>query len=388
MNRVVLYGHRVEQPGATGIGFYVRRLLTSIASSEHSGIAYSIGASPEPPTAAGPPAGLEVLRPRVPNRPHLARRLLHLSWLLTGHPTADRAFRHPDLVHILYPAIPVPTHARLVVTIHDLIPILNPEWVTRYERLRYTHSFSQAANQAEILIADSHRVARQVREVLGVDESRIRVVHLGVDGAFRQPVDRLTIEQVCEKHGVTPGRYFVILGAVSARKNISIILDALAKVHRKLAYPVLAIGPRGLGVEVIEAQIERYRLTDLVRVPGWLPEVELIPLLQGSTGLVHPSRDEGFGLTPLEAMAAGIPVAASDAGAIPEVTGDAAVLIGPEDLDGWAGAMQRLAADELFRNDLIARGKERAALFTWERTAMQTIAVHREVLSGFTTPYP
>lgn len=386
MSRVVLYGHRVEQPGATGIGFYVRRLLTAIASSDHAGIAYCIGASPEPPTGAGPPPGLEVLRPRVPNRPHLARRLLHLSWLLTGHPTTDRAFRRPDLVHILYPAIPVPTRARLIVTIHDLIPILNPEWVTRYERLRYTRSFSQAATQAEILVADSHRVARQVREVLGVDASRIRVVHLGVDGAFRHPVDRLTIEQACKNYDLVAGRYFVVLGAVSARKNIGVILNALSKIRHNLAYPVLAIGPKGLGVEAIEDQIERAGLANLVRMPGWLPEAELIPLLQGSTALLHPSRDEGFGLTPLEAMAAGIPVAASDAGAIPEVTGDAALLIGPDDVDGWAGGMQRLAEDELLRSDLIARGEERAMLFTWERAATETIAVHRELLSATTAP--
>ena len=381
MSAVVLYGHRVEQPGATGIGYYVRRLITAIASSEHHDITYSVGATPEPPSEIGPPSGLPVLRPNLP-RSRSARRLLHLSWLVTGRPRVDRAFHRPDLLHVLYPAIPVPTRARLVFTIHDLMALTNPDWVTRYEHIRYARSFKQAADRAELLIADSQKTAREIPEILGVEESRIRVIHLGVDPVFWGPVDGDSIEQACRKHDLCPGRYFVVLGTVSTRKNLQVLLNALAVVKGQLDYPVIAVGPRGLGIEAIEDQVERLGVRQLVRLPGWLPEPELLALLHGSTALLHPSRDEGFGLTPLEGMAAGIPVAASNAGAIPEVTADAALLIDPDDVESWSNAMLRLAGDDEFRNEAIARGHSRARLFTWERTANETIAVHRELLSG------
>lgn len=383
MSTVLLYGHRLEQPGATGIGYYVRRLIPAIASSEHHGITYSVGASPEPPSEIGPPPGLPILRPNVP-RSQWSRRMLHLSWLVSGRPRVDRAFRKPDLLHILYPAIPVPTRARLVFTIHDLMPLANPDWVTRYEHIRYVRSFKQAADRAEMLIADSHKTAREIPEILGVEESRIRVVHLGVDPVFWVPVDRSHIDEACRKYELVPGRYFVVLGNVSARKNLQVVLNALATITTQLDYPVVAIGPRGLGVDAIEDQIERLGLRHLVRLPGWLPESEMLALMHGAVALLHPSRDEGFGLTPLEGMAAAIPVAASNSGSIPEVTADAALLNDPDDADGWSNAILRMARDDELRAEMIARGQARARLFTWERTAKETIAVHQELLSGIT----
>jgi alpha-1,3-rhamnosyl/mannosyltransferase len=275
----------------------------------------------------------------------------------------------------------------VLFTIHDLMPLVNPDWVTRYERIRYARSFKQAADQAELLIADSHKTAREIPEILGVEESRIRVVHLGVDPAFWRPVDRSSIEQICRRYDLLPGRYFVVLGTVSARKNLQVVVDALAEVKNQLDYPVIAVGPRGLGIDAIEDRIERLGLRQQVRLPGWLAESDLLALLRGSTALLHPSRDEGFGLTPLEGMAAGVPVAASNSGAIPEVTADAAVLIDPDDVGGWSNTMLRLARDDELRNEMIARGGSRARLFTWERTANDTIAVHRELLSGINPVY-
>jgi glycosyltransferase involved in cell wall biosynthesis len=119
-----------------------------------------------------------------------------------------------------------------------------------------------------------------------------------------------------------------------------------------------------------------------VRFLGHVSEPDLRALVSGALALVHPSRDEGFGLTPLEAMAAGVPAVVSDAGALPEVVGDAAVVVAVDDVEGWARAIRRLRTDGLHREDLVRRGRQRAAAFTWAAAAERTLEVYRECLAG------
>jgi alpha-1,3-rhamnosyl/mannosyltransferase len=160
------------------------------------------------------------------------------------------------------------------------------------------------------------------------------------------------------------------------------VLRALARVDPAvLGTPaLLVVGPPGKGADRIEAEVARLSLSQRVRFAGFVPDDDLPVLVGASLALVHPSRDEGFGMTPIEAMAAGVPAVASSVGSLPEVAGAAAVLVDPEDVDGWAAAITRLATDPGHRAEVVKAGDRHQARFTWRRAAADTLAVHDEVL--------
>jgi alpha-1,3-rhamnosyl/mannosyltransferase len=175
------------------------------------------------------------------------------------------------------------------------------------------------------------------------------------------------------------GGFVVAVGNVSTRKNLVTVVRAVAAADPGLVL-VLAGRPHS-GSAVVEAEIERLGLGDRVRRLGFVADDELPVLLQAARGLVHPSVDEGFGFPPLEAMAAGVPVVASGAGSIPEIVGEAGVLLDPADVDGWAGALARLVVDDDWRAELVERGRRRAEGFTWSRTATETLAVYERAVA-------
>jgi glycosyltransferase involved in cell wall biosynthesis len=373
--RVALYGHRLAATG-TGIARYVDELTVALAALEPADIAYELGGSREPSSAAPPAAALPVRRPPLP------RALLHSSWSIAHRPKVDRWLANPALVHVLYPSSPVPARAPLVCTVHDLMPLLHPAWYGRSEVHRFNRGVRYFADHARYLIADSAKTQDEVVERLGVDRERVPVVHLGISSLFLEPADPVRVRATCEAHGVTPGAYLLMLGAVSVRKNAETVLRALARsraVERGLVL-VLA-GPPGAGIEQVTNAISALQLDESVVRTGWLPATDIRDLVAGALALVHPSVDEGFGLTPLEAMAQGVPALVSSAGSLPEVCGDAAMFIDPADPDAWAAAIDRLLTDPDLRAGLIARGNNHHRSFTWRRTAEQTLAVHRRALT-------
>ena len=371
---VGLYAHRLGRGVGTGISVYVRELLLAVAvEAETSGLAYHMCGSPEPADDPPPPVDLPLFRPPIP------RPLLHGAWTEVGHPTVDRFVGHPDLLHVLYPSCPVPSRAPVIYTIHDLMPLTMPAWFTRKERRMFERAVRDAAARAETVIADSEWIAAQVRDRLGVELHRVRVVPLGVSGVFSVAPPPETIAAACRRHGVEPGRYVMTVGAVSTRKNPGPVIASLASAGE---LRLVMAGPPGVGADEVAADIRRRGVADRVRMTGWLPREELAALLAGAAALAHPSLDEGFGMTPLEAMAAGVPAVVSDAGALPATVGDAAYVVPAGDADAWSAALERVAADAGLRADLVAKGRARASEFTWARTARETIEVYRTALGG------
>ena len=369
---VALYGHRLGRGGGTGISVYVRELITALATAEDdSTMRFRMCGSPEPQDDPPPRVDLPVYRPPVP------RVLLHSLWTTVNRPRVDRFIGRPDLVHVLYPSCPVPARAPSVYTVHDLMPLKSPEWFPAKERRMFRKAVANAAKTAVSLIADSHSVAEEVRDHLGVEPSRVHVVPLGISGAFAARQSPETVDATCSRYGVSPGDYVISVGAVSARKNLKPVVRAVASVSDSRL--VLA-GPMGLGGEDVVEEIRRLRVGDRVRMTGWLAREELVALVSGATAIAHPSLDEGFGITPLEAMAAGIPAVVSDRGALPETVGDAAIVVDADDVDRWVEAMGRLRDDTVFRSELINRGLARAGEFTWARTAQMTVEVYRRCL--------
>jgi glycosyltransferase involved in cell wall biosynthesis len=294
-------------------------------------------------------------------------------------PALERFVDGFDLVHHLHSSSPLPTRRPSVVTIHDLMPVQHPEWYSPGVGWAARRAMGHIAEGTGPVIADSQHIANLVSSVGGVSSTRITVIHLAVGDNFREPIDSSRIGAVCSGRGVEPGAFLLAVGNVSTRKNLGTIVRTMAHL-RDPGIRLLVAGRTHSDTARLQAEIQRLGLGERVRFAGFVADRELPALMRGAVALVHPSVDEGFGLPPLEAMAAGTPVIAACAGSIPEIVGEAALLVVPGDIGAWADAVTRVRDDPDLRARLSAAGRARAADFTWHRTAERTLAVHRAAL--------
>lgn len=370
--RAVLFANRLVDPvgSMTGIGRYVVGVTRALAARAEPGWRYDVSG----PSERSRP---EWLPPGVGHRPVPGpRRGLHLAWTAIGQPRLERVVGPFDLVHVLHPSFPLPTGRPKVVSIHDVMLLEHPEWYQRGERWGFRRCMDQLAAGDGPVISVSGDVAERLVRQVGVARNRITVVHLAVGEEFRAPVPPDQVEQVCGALDVRPGAFLLAVGNLSTRKNLGTLVRALGKTQdRRL--PLVLAGRPGTGAEALDAEIRRGGLSERVRLADFVADADLPALLQSALALVHPAVDEGFGLPPLEAMAAGTPVVAARAGSIPEVVGRAAQLVDPLDPEAWAEAIDLVTADSDLRAVMAAAGRSRAATFTWERVAAQTAAVHR-----------
>ena len=275
-----------------------------------------------------------------------------------------------DLFHGLGQRLPaafeaLPRRVRTVATFHDLF-VITRQYSSPEFRARFTLQAREAARRADAIIAVSRFTAHQVEELLGVEARRIHVVHHGV-----RP---LTVPG-----GIAREQAILCVGALQLRKNTLALIRAFERLPR--GWRLILAGSPGHGFEeTIKPAIEAsFRRPD-IELPGWVDDGALGRLYARASVFAFPSLDEGFGIPVLEAMAAGVPVLASATSSLPEVCGDAAVLVNPGDVEAIAAGLERLIGDESLRAGLIERGKLRAAEFTWERTVRATFDVYRSLL--------
>ena len=346
---------------AAGIRRYARGLTSALATLDGVRVTV-IGGDPAatPPGIAVQP---EALHP--PGNP---------GWVLVGLPrSAARA--GVDVLHTL--AYTAPFHAAMpvVVTVHDVSYARHPEWYPHQRDWVRRAYYRLSARRAGAVVTPSHFSASEIEAAYGLTMDRVSVVPMGVEASFG--MDRGGDEAL--PAGVREP-FALHVGDVHARRNPDVVLRALASLDRRGELPVqlvLAGIDRG-EVEALVAEAGAGRVVVL----GSVSEATLLTLYRRAFVLVYPSRYEGFGFPLIEAMAAGLPVMASRAASIPEVAGDAALLVDPEDAGAWADGLVRLLADDAFRADLVSRGRERAALFTWERMARLTLDVYRRVMGA------
>lgn len=372
MSRVLLFAHRLSHPSRTGVVRYANELGAALDALEGDKPDYTMASTPEPWPLPWSPRTVRVRRARGPRRP------VNLAWTVLGRPRVELLVGPTDLVHVLDPSVPVPTRAPLVYTIHDLMPVQHPEWFERGPRWAFAHAVAQARRQARLIITDSAKVAQDVVDVLGVPADRVRCVPCGIGDAFRTPITPDAVAAVTGRYGVRPQDYLLYVGTVSVRKNLPTLVEAL---RLSGGGPLVVAGPDGLGADSIRADVRRAGLEGAVRFIGFVAEDDLPVLMAGASALLHPASYEGFGFTPLEAMATGTPVAASNAGSLPEVVGDAGILVDPHDVDAWAAAITTLRDDDT-ASRLVAAGRARSARYTWDATAVAVRALHEEVLHG------
>jgi glycosyltransferase involved in cell wall biosynthesis len=280
---------------------------------------------------------------------------------------------HIDVFHSPTGTLPLLAPARQVVTMHDLFAALHPEWFQPRAGLSLRLAQRRAARTAQRVIAVSERTRRDVVERYRVPSERVEVVYNGVDHHrfYRAEVDP---EAVARKYGVRHP-FVLCVGSLMPWRNAPRLLRAVARLG---GYGLLFVGRDIWGTDPT-ARLAAERGWDWARFAGYVPDSDLPTLYAAASVFAYPSLYEGFGIPPLEAMACGTPVVASTAGALPEILGDAALLVDPYDEDAVAQAIAAAGRDD---GTLQRRGLERAARFSWPRAADETWQVYRHATAA------
>jgi glycosyltransferase involved in cell wall biosynthesis len=272
---------------------------------------------------------------------------------------------------------------RLVLTVHDLIPELLPQTVSLAFRWQFRLWLARSVRLADAIICVSRRTREDLAARFQVDPGKLKVIYHGIDHVDAvAPPDVTTAAFV--KSLALPQSYVLYAGALDARKNVEVLLAAALRLKaRSKPVTLVLAGQNWYGSGALATLINRAQNDGAdIRSLGYQPEPVFYHLIRHASVFAYPSRYEGFGLPPLEAMRLGVPVAISTAGALPEVCGEAAVQVPTDDVDGWAAAIERLLKSPEERRERVTQGRARAAQFTWREAARRTLDTYREVLSA------
>jgi O-antigen biosynthesis alpha-1,3-rhamnosyltransferase len=298
--------------------------------------------------------------------------LLREGWWYTAG--LDRRARAAavDVVHCTAFA-PEVSRRPFVLTVQDVIPLVYPELFTRVSVVQHRLVLARRARRAARVLTTTEQTRREIADLLGVADARIRVVPLAVDPHFR-PTER-DAAWLRERFGITQ-RYVLCVGTLEPRKNLAGALRGMEQARLGDEVALVVAGGRGWKNEAFE------RMRPSAAVPviltGPVDDAELVRLYGGAACLLYPSLYEGFGLPPLEAMACGCPAVVSDRSGLPERVGGGGLTVDPDDPASIAGAIRTIVGDEDLRARLSRRALETARRFTWERTAAGTAEVYRE----------
>ena len=360
-----------------GIGRYTRNLLAAFARRAPRDVEWTLLRLRNFPAAnpglLPPHDDIATSRLRRPELSMLALDPVLLSLELSG--------KGIDVYHSTQLSLPARRRFPAVVTIHDLAPLI---WPAHYLRLPYSrmgHVWQYAlARRADAVIAVSEATKRDVVERLHVPEDRVTVVAEAVDSEFDPPSPE-DGRALARARFRVPERYVLYVGQFDPRKNMRGLLRAFtAAADRDKDLRLVIVGDLGKLSSHLREALESERVPrERVIVTGFVDEPTLAALYAGAECLLHAAFLEGFGLTALEALAAGTPVVGYAGGAVAEVVGDAGLLIPSGEEDSLADALVRFLGDDALRSGLRARARPRARLFSWDRAADETLAVYRGV---------
>jgi glycosyltransferase involved in cell wall biosynthesis len=289
---------------------------------------------------------------------------------------AEVSRRPPDVLFVPAHVIPFVIGPRRlppsVVTIHDLGYRHFPETHTWRQRRYLEWSTRWSTHAATRVIAISHATANDLRATYGIDRRKIDVIHEAT-----VPLPHAAGVLPASLQAQLPRPYVLYIGTIQPRKNLVRLAQAYARLVRTEAveWDLVLAGGLGWRSDEVVGGIDALGLPDRIHCLGYVPESDLAALLQGARLFCYVSLFEGFGLPLLEAQAAGVPVMTANNSSLPEVAGDAAILVDPTDVDAIADAMLRLSRDEALRRDLIAKGYVNVARFSWHKAARETLAV-------------
>lgn len=313
---------------------------------------------------------VQLLHRRIP------ARVVVTAWEAIGWPSGEFLTGKADVVHGTNFWIPPIHEKRGIVTIHDLTFHLYPELCTPQVR-RYRWIVPKVLKRCAAVITPSQTIKHEVVSYLKFPEDRIFVTPEGIRGDFRgAKPDRDLLSRL----GVS-GDYILFSGTEEPRKNLDRLIRAFARLEG-LEIKLVITGPPGWGKTDLPALARELGAEKLVVFCGYLSNIELASVMAGARGYVFPPIYEGFGLPPLEAMAAGIPVVAARAGSLPEILGEAPIWCDPLNVTSIAEAISTLTTDEAVRQEAISRGNAVSSRYEWSDTARLTVEAYQEVASG------
>ena len=298
-------------------------------------------------------------------------RVLNYSWNHFSFPPMESLIRTPlDVVHSPTPLVIPSKIAHQITTIHDLYFYFHPDQVIGEMRRDYPKMLREHCLKSDAIIAVSEHTKALLIEHLNVPSSKIYTVHHGVDLFFAEPAPRSETEAVKKTYGIERP-YFIFVGSLEPRKNLSLLLEAFQKMSAK--FQLVLCGPGGWGEDLSSL------ISEGVIRTGYVSKSALRALYQNAMALVMPSYDEGFGLPILEAMAAGIPIIASRIPAFSEIGGDAFLPVDTESTTELRQAMCEISSNASLREELIAKGNERLKRFTWKEAAKKTLDIYEHL---------
>lgn len=296
----------------------------------------------------------------------------------TAFPGSRKLAEKIDLFHSTDHLVPRLRGVPVLASVMDAVPLSHPEWVNK--RLGGLKAFlwRRTMRWADHVITISEFSKGEIVEHFGIDESHVSVIPLGVNPSRFGRLDRAIIAGVLDHHGIS-SNFFLFVGTLQPRKNLERVLDAHARlpVDVQSSHPLVVVGRPGWGCDGLVTRLQGLESSGRVRWLRYLPDTEVRALMQSADALVFPSLYEGFGLPVVEAFAAGLPVITSCTTALPEVAGDAALLVDPLDVDEIAAAMQRVIEDEGCAASLREKGLARARELTWSECARKTAEIYQ-----------
>ncbi|WP_151635788.1 glycosyltransferase family 4 protein [Noviherbaspirillum aerium] len=361
----------------TGVGQYTYRLISEMQHllDPQPWLFYGTDWGQDLRTAA-PPAARRIndaIKRFVPNPLVLTRMLKQLRFSSGAREHGITLYHEPAYLALRYRG---PT----VVTVHDISWIRYPE-THPAERVREMNRVMPSVlRRADHIVVDSEFVRQEVIDHYGLAAERVSTILLGVAPEFR-PMN--ASGAVLSQYGLRYGQYILAVGTLEPRKNLLSVIAAFSRLPDGVRWqmPLVIVGMDGWGMEKFSTGLQQMIARGEVVLTGYVAQAELPALYSGARMFVYPSIYEGFGLPPLEAMACGTPVIASNRASLPEVVGDAGLLVEPLDDDAIRRHMQELLENDELHARLAQAGRERAASFTWRRFALQTLDVYRKVLT-------
>ncbi len=358
-----------------GVGRYTRGLVKALAAMDQRNeyvLLAAVGGL-EMATERSWPGG-NFRERRVPFSDHFLTILWHRLRLplpvefLIGRVDV---FHSPDFV------LPPLWHGHSLVTVHDLSFIRHPECADQGLREYLNQAVPRSVRRADIVLADSQNTKGDMMELLGVDSAKVKVVYAGLDDRFVPIEEEEKRREVRDKYHLD-FPFILSLSTLEPRKNQIRLIEAYGFLSKGKAMPqrLVLAGGKGWLYEEIFRRVEELKLTDRVYFPGFISEEDLPTLYSLADVFVFPSLYEGFGLPPLEAMACGTPVVASDVASLPEVIGEAGILVPPDDVEALASAIEKVLDDAVLRENLIAKGLLQARSFSWERAAKGLLEIY------------
>lgn len=297
--------------------------------------------------------------------------------------TMDRFLPTSDVFHGTDHLLPPLKNSQEIFTIHDLIFRFFPEYHLPLNRSFLDLMLPKFMRRADAIIAVSENTRRDVARLVDIPLTKIFVIYEGVSRAFHPINDSGALERVRAQYRLPP-RFILFFSTIEPRKNLITLLDAYVELLRRHVEipPLVVMGRKGWLYQETFQRIEDLNLKPRVILTDWVETSDVPAILSMAEIFVFPSLYEGFGLTPLEAMACGAPVISSNASSMPEVIGDAGILVEPRDVRGFADAIARVLGDDALRNELRAKGLMQASCFSWDRAARQTLALYEHVLTN------